>query len=595
MIELSADEQSEILRDLSGMVQAVESSWAGLPDRWQQVDEYAKGQGAPSLKKPWPGAPEYNVAVMRPKLAMATAFACGAITKSNPFFIVRAGSTGANRCDEVERHLHFALEKGKMTMRLREASDVAHRRGKCIIRAEYVKPTVARQKSYIALDVIDVSDFLRYPRSATTNKDAIMVGHRFDLTVREIKRRQESGEYFKDVPASGGAEVVPSKTLAPDLQSGADNASRPDDENVQMRVCIFERDGELMSAEFDMDSNRLYKLEKYEYSIPNYFDFSFHVEYGKTYFENSKGADMIGVQQYTNDIHSLLIWASMRAAFPPVFADNWALPAERMNPSPGEIVSLVQGGQAWSPTGRIDLAAFPQLLGYADNWAERVSRVSANGNGQYIPNATATQSSLVAQGQAVGTDEEATVMGFGLVDLAEFIVHDLLYTYHKDWMKCYSDVLPDVKRKDFDRTYVYELNGESPVDTPDMMFQQAQALVQLLSSSPEIKQAFPDVAIKLFRAMVASSNLIGKDTLLPSPEEEQALGNPDQPFGLDVPGLPSGMDIPPDLLGGPIPEMPLGDGVAGVDPRVLELLGQLHGAAQGSENDLPPELLGTVI
>ncbi len=589
MIELTESEVSEIVRDLSGMVNAVEMAWADLPERWEQVDDYARGKGAPSLKAPWPGAPQYNVAVMRPKLAMATAFACSALTKANPYFIVRAGSQGAGRCDEVERHLHFALERGKLTMRLREASDVAQRRGKAIVRAEYVKPALPRQKSYIALDVIDPQDFLRYPRSATTNKDAIMVGHRFDLTVREIKKRQESGLYYKDVEVSGDSEITPSKSLNADLQSNMDNASRPDDENVVMRYCIFEHDGTLVEAEFDMKSNRLYRLAKYPYSMPNYFDFAFHVEYGKTYFENSKGSDLIGVQQYTNDIHSLLIWASLRAAFPPVFADNWALPSERMAPSPGEIVSLTQGGQAFSPTGRIDMAAFPQLLGYADNWADRVSRVSANGNGQYIPNATATQSSLVAQGQAVGTDEEATVMGFGLSDMAEFIVHDLLYTHHRDWMRCYADVLPKIEKKAFDSTYVYELNGESPVNTPDMMFSQVQALTGMLQSSPEIKAAFPDVAQKLFRAAVLSSSLIGKDSLLPSPEEELSL-NDNQSFGPDGAGNPPWMDLPPDVLAG-TGGLPLGGGGGqDMDPGILALLGEIAGATADPNNGLQPGL-----
>jgi hypothetical protein len=257
---------------------------------------------------------------------------------------------------------------------------------------------------------------------------------------------------------------------------------------------------------------------------------------------------------------------------PAVFGQRWALPEDVSAIKPGMVVPMEGGGPVTTVQGRFDPAAFPSLAQLGRIMADDVGGVSAQGLGASLRqgNVTATESSNAAAGQMTGIEEDSANVCFGLTEMVEFIVGELLYQHYHEWEPAYRDVLPETSAEDFAHAYWYEANGQTPLNTPQAIQQQLQGLTQLLQvlgpqTVQKIQAASPNFDMDLVRIALEATTLPGKETLLPT-REEMASAEAQQG------AVPNGQTPNPPGNGGPLqlpgvglPPMPMGPG-PGPDP-----------------------------
>lgn len=552
---------SEIIKkigeEIGEMITACETEKDNFRPVWKQVDRSNRNQTEDSLEKPWPGAPTYQIAVVGPRIERATAFIVGPMTAALPWWLVRAGGPAAKRIDSLETVLHYHLKRAKYGLHVRQAVTLAQLRGKSVIMPYFEagegsygasdgvsQPAHLREepgkakRPKLCLRAIDVQDHVVYPNYATLIEDCVMTGHRFAKPAQWVEEKQKAGEYFPDVVVRGGSQLQRGGgDSALDKNSQGSNAMRPEHQAVEIYQVVALLDPLKTGKhawyliELYKDRNAVLRIESYRYSRPWYFDVFLNQEYGRLLNENSRGRNLMGPQMFTRDVVHMQVWGSYQASNPITFADKWALPEDVSSVPPGAIVPMEGGGgSVHQLQSKYDAGAFPGLTQYAREMADDVGGVSGQGMGAPLKtgHTTATESQNAAQGQMMGVDEDAANVAFGLTDMVEFIVGDLLFQHYNEWAPAYEGVLPETKIEDFAQLYWFEINGQTPLNTPQAKQQAIVGLSQLLTAlgpdaMPKIEAANPNFAVDIVRAYIQNSEIDGKDSIMPTEEEMQMI------------------------------------------------------------------------
>lgn len=579
---LDIEARKSLANEICDRINACEQIKAHLPERWDQVDKLADDFPIDSLEKPWETAPTYHFPVVGPRIRRGAAFIAQPMTKSTPYFIVRIGGVNSKRIDPVESILHFFLERANYSKNLRIILDQAQRRGESIAQLYYEKGynlgNGRRKPGKLCMRAIDPANFVIHPNNIEAIEDSGMAGYRFSQRLQWAREMQDSGNYFDDPEVSGNQDdpVLVTYQHQTQLQSPAGNSvekpkdgKEPGDEVLDFYEVWIKKDldgdgvEEQYQAVVTKTTRQLMMITPYQIDKPWFVKVALHEESGRFFNENSRGHQLVGPQFFGNDCRNMTVWCSMYTAMPPVYAQGWALPDEAGRSRPGQIVSLESGGQATQINSRFDPGAFPQLIQLARQDADDVGGVSGNGLGSSLQNkqTTATEASYAQMGQSIGVDEDSAWVGFGLCELG-LVALELLGENFDDWYEDYKDSLPEVTKDDFFKPYILEVNGQTPLDTPQAVAQQVTQLLQVVAEvaqiNPGIFQAYPNLVGGLLRAVIESSTLPGKDTILPTKEEEasQNGSNPNQTPGNGIipngaPGAPNpalqlaGMGGPP--------------------------------------------------
>jgi hypothetical protein len=521
------------------MIAASDSDKADLEGRWDQIDRHYFGDGEVSLEQPWDGAPTYQFQVVKPKIDQVAANIAGPLSKADPYVIVRAGGPKSEILDEVQQHLHKALHLAEYGLKLRQAISLIQRRGECQVRAAFV-PGYARwngkrERCKISLDVIDPKNFDAYPAHAISLDDMVFSGHKFSMTRREIEEKQMAGLFFKYAKLPGGPE-----NLSEDKQ---DNSVESEDEPLVIH------DGTLNKSLDKKNPDKLFRiqviestgsvlyLKPFQSSRTWYRDLYLHREDANYFNKVSRGFDLVAPQLFASDMRHMMVWGAYSNAFPVVFAENWALGKQNTKIKPGLVIPVESIGRMFSPPNKTDLAAFPFLIDIGRQDGDIAARISQNASGGTLRpgQTTATEASQIAMGQAVGVGEDTYMVSMGISNLACFIVEELLWANYEEWTQDYGSVLPPVKKEDFEGPYWYEVNGTTPVDSPQAQSAQITAMLQALGAIGQMEVVamqtgggyvpilakYPDLLGNLMRGFIDVTTLPGKDGFMPRPEEEE--------------------------------------------------------------------------
>lgn len=606
--------RNRLAQEIVQMVQADETTQQGINTAADEVDELYLGRSVESLTPLWEGAPTYNAKTLGNKVKQLVSFVSGPMVGLDPFFVLRAGGPKGNPIDAVQSVLHFFLYKAKYPLALDEACNLIARRGRCPVRVTYEGRREGLdgrvKKGRLKLLPLDARFCRIYPNSASSIEDARLFGYVYQERVRVVDEHQRAGRYVADTKIRSGAEKIQTMgSESTDKQPGGTNSVYREDDPVDLIEAVVRKDldgdgfEELYRVVVAKYQRVLLRIELFQLDRPWYADLFFERETGRFRPENSVGIDLSDVHHFVNDNLNLQVWLSMYAAAPPMFGDSWALPDEVIQTRPGELVGIEGGGKVFSNQGRVDLAAFPALYQIGRNISDECAKVSQNGLGANLsPGTTATEASQVAQGQSVGIKGYSSKLGFGCVEIAE-IALELLWRNFDDWYPDYQGVLPGVSRDDLMQEFWIEVNGDTPVDTPQAAMQQitmfTQSLAQLMQMNPQIMQRYPDLIPNLLRSMLESTEIPNKESILPTREEEaaqqqqqmqqqqllamiqqhvQQLGNPQagqqpDPFGNAGPVQQPPMGLPQGAMGpqaGPVgfggPGQGPGFGGGGVGP-----------------------------
>ena len=539
-------ERAKLAAQIINMVYQDETQTSKLDDIATSIDELYLGYHRESLTPLWEDAPQYNAKTLGNKVKQLVTMIAGPMTALDPYFILRAGGPAAKPIDAVQMVLHKFLHDAKYSLALEESVNLVARRGRCATRVTYHPRKESKdgsrvKKGHIEILPIDVRYVRLYPNNTKTIKDARLFGYISQPRVREIDEMQRSGDYFSDVKIRAGTQKLQRMadggiSRQPDIT----NAIYREDDAVDIFDGILKKDLDgdgfeelyyVVVAKWQM---ALLKCEPFQCDQDWFADFFFEREYGRYRNEVSVASDLEDVHLFVNDSLNLMVQGSTYAVAPPMFGD-FSLDDEVIRTSPGELRNVEGGGKIFSNQGRIDVTAFKDLYEIGENIADETAKVSQNGLGGTLNQGspvTATEAQQAASGQRAGIMGYAKNIAYGAVDIAR-ITLELLGRNIDDWYLDYRDVLPEVTAKDLLTDYWIQVNGEVPQDTPSVVLEQIQSIIQLISSMIQISQmaaqspllqAYPDILTNLLRSAIEATDLPNKESILPTKEEEASMG-----------------------------------------------------------------------
>lgn len=569
------DARKRVATQVCEMIDASNVHMAAFEERWSQVDRHYKNNPEESLTPPWPDAPTYHVPVVQPRLDNGVAYVAGPMTEADPYFIVRAGGSTAMRAEPVETALQMFLHRAFYSFYLRIGLGIVQRRGKAILRPTF-KPgrdigEGLRAPATIEIDVFDPRDFAIYPTSAERIEKARYTGTRATLRVAEVRQAQLLGSLFSEPQLMGGDIAALGNQSGQEKSPNYDNSITPDDSPIDIwdGVVMMDLDEDGIEEGYQVvvahTQRELLKMEPYQCSRPWHFDLMFQQETGSFLNENSRGHNLIGPQQFTNDSLNMTVWLSMYKGMPPVFATGWALPDDVTQTRPGQVIPVEKGGQIIPVPAAFDMAAWPELLQFGRQMSDDVSRIGGQGLGSTLRNGptTATEAQQAAQGQQIGVSDDAAWTAMGLEQMAGFIL-ELLYWNFDEWYPDYQESLPDLTQEDFGKMFWVSVNGEQPLLSPMAVAQQitalSQALMMFYQMDPTMRMKYPELPSELLRSLIEASSLPNKDKILPTREQEASMmqmamaGGTNGPMGSGGPAGPPGAVQQPGM-GAPAPPM----------------------------------------
>lgn len=531
------DRRRKLGYEISAMLDADEFGEGDLPAMNDQIDELYLGRKVESLEPPWEGAPTYNAKTLGTKIKQLVSFVVGPMTGSDPYFILRAGGPKGNPVDVVQSVLHFFLYRAKYSLALTEAVNLVARRGRCPVRVTYQKSRQGADgkmhKPRLKIEPIDLQYFRAYPNTATEFEDFRCHGHLYTWRVQQVDEAQAAGQFFADYAIRSGSNknLTMGGESADKQSTSTTSVFRPDDPVDLASVLVkYDLDGdgyeELYMATVARNLKVLLKIEPFQLDQSWYGDFFFERETGRYRPENTVANDLVDTHHFVNDQLNLQVWLPLYMAIPTVFVDSWALPDDDMRTRPGEIIATEGGGKVFSTQGNVNIAPFQGLFQIARTIADEVSRISQNGSGAAVgTRPTATEITQISQGQSTGIQGYSSAIAHGACDLAR-IALELLYYNFDDWYQHYSNVVPEVHPEDLAQDYWITVNGETPMDTPQGVMQQLTQIMgfvaEIAQINPQVLSAFPDLIPNLLRLAMEASTLPGKETVLPTREEEAA-------------------------------------------------------------------------
>lgn len=509
-----------------------------LWDSADQVDELYLGRDVQSLTPLWDDAPTYNAQTLRNKCQDLNGYLVGPMVQNDPYFILRAGGPNGNPVDAVQSVLHFFMHRGKWPLALDEAGNLTIRRGRCPMRVIYVPSRPGRQgntiKPRFKFAPVDTRYFTAYPNYAAEFEEMRLLGLLDQCRVQEIAEKQKAKHYFDDVRIHAGAQIrLTMGNTAGDKQTPSPQSVFTEDDAVDRFSGLLRSDldgdgyEELYHVVVARQIHTLLFCEEHQLDQVNFADYFFERETNRYFNEASVGTGLVGPHHHVNDTLNMSTWLTTYVAVPPIYAENWSFPDEVIRSRPGEMTSVDSIGNSVSGGGKVDLGMFPGLHELARRIADECGHISQAGTGsQYRPGTTATEASQVWAGQMAGVSSLSRKFAFGAIDTAK-IVLEYLYWNFDEWYPLYADVLAaGLKRDDFAQDYWIEINGETPNTTPQAVLQQItmflQALLPVLQADPMLLQRYPDMIPGLVRAFLESTTIPGKESVLPTREEEAA-------------------------------------------------------------------------
>lgn len=536
--------RQELAAEIVNMIYQAETTMPKVNTVADEVDEIYLGRHVPSMTPLFPGAPEYNAKTLGNKLKQLVSFVAGPMVALDPYFIIRAGGPKGNPIDAVQSALHYFLYQARYALHLEETINLVARRGRCPVRVTYHGRKSSAdgtqvEAGHLEFMPIDTKYLRLYPNNTTDIKKARLFGYIYQPRVREIDEEQRAGRYFSDIKIRNGIEKLQMMGEPGGYwQQSTTNAIYRQDDPADIFDGVLRKDldgdgfEELYHVRVAKWQRVLLRIEKFQLNRPWYADFFFEREHGRYINENSVAIDLIDPHKFVNDCLNLMVQGSMSSLASPMFTDAWTLDDEVTRPVPGKVYAVEGLGKVYSNGTRTDLAVFPKLYELGRDVADETGKVSQNGLGANLaPGTTATEASQVAQGQNIGIRGVSNKVAYGCVDVA-MIALELLGRNFNDWWQDYQDVVPQLTQQDLLQRYWIEVNGTNPVDTPQAVIQQVQAILEVVqtmmqmaaqgSQNPILAQ-YPDILKKLLRCVLESSSLANKESILPTPEEEAAM------------------------------------------------------------------------
>lgn len=230
--------------------------------------------------------------------------------------------------DPLERAMQLCLERSGLSRNLRPLLTTAALCGVAIVRVRMA------DGGQIALDRIHPNDFVVSPTYGLDVRDAHFVGHRFYIPRWKVDARVKDGTYpllDEDyVATSTSPDDDPSGRDPSYDRSQAQTATQKADwELVELwegivRLTVDDKPG-MYLVTFSQKDNKVFRITKYPYSRPWYFDMRFHEEEGKWWPSTSVSQNIVGLCLLKADMMNLVAAGSMASVASPIVISGGSL------------------------------------------------------------------------------------------------------------------------------------------------------------------------------------------------------------------------------------------------------------------------------
>jgi len=577
----STDKRSKLGQRIVEAIEAGQEQKGRLEDRVNLNEEYFQNRRVRPANLPWDGAPYYHVPVLSPRIEQRKAACYGTLTAQKPFFrLLKLGVQ--ERIEAVEEDLQFALDISNFYDNLDWILQNVMLSNAGIWRVTWQHYEDGFDGSSATgpftgpvFDSIHIDNFVVYPATKSGIDRARFVGHKFECRLAEVKARQKSGEWFKDVKVTGDDPSI-KKPKVGDLQDLTVGATTENDDD---NIVFF--DGEWRDDPDDSGKEKRYHvvirtstqqvmlIEPIKCPYSCYVASGIKREEDAFWTEGSVAQDGQGMQVLTNALVNSFNWNNDMGARPAVLTEGWDTGGgdSLVRYRPGEYRTVKSIGKALPVPSQGNISAYLPLIETVLQLSDSALKVSDTLTGAPATprTSTATEQDIKFKAFQISGSSDIAALSGSLVKVCK-LVKWYMGEYYNFWKQTYGDAVKTQSASDFEVPCAIEISGKSPEDSPQQQAQQAQMLLSLVQDLPQV---FPmPVVIELVKIIVLSTSLPNKDDLLrmieaAATQAEQAQAQQQQLQNGQPNGQP-GMEPVPGLggmaAGATVPGAPAGDG-----------------------------------
>lgn len=560
-----------------------------LAERIALNEKLARNVNVKPSKLPWPDAQHFHIPMLGPKLTQRKANIVKTLTGQNP--MIRLTHIGDRvEVDKVERTIQFFLDIAGFREALDKAVWMAMEANQPIWRIAFqdypegfIRATHTGHFAGVVFDIIHPNQFVCWPATEVGVDGARFCGHAFDITVSEVKDMVRDGLLLKHDPVPTSkttVALVEAESSDTILDQNADSGEASDE-----LVMLYEG---LWRDKLDDDEDRLYRvvvneeanqlllIEPYPYQFPWYVPMPIKKEPGKFWAEGSPAQDVQGLQLLLNSLVNEYIWGTQMNSRPAILTEGWALDESVVGYEPGEVRDVRSIGKATPVPASFSAAGYDALIQFVRSMADMATKTSdaVTGAPSVSRESTATEQNIKWTAFQIGASDDITMITPAIRRII-VVMLDQLASNFDVWYPVYRDSVPVEDVSQLQKSFVIDIAGKSPEDSPQLQSQQAQMLLQMVQAVPAL--GIPEVQRQLLNSIIVATTLPNKDAIIRA--INQAMGAPQN---MEVPNAPqetnNGQGIPPELAsllqlqgvpgdaGGPGGLEELLSGVAGQNP-----------------------------
>ncbi len=501
---------------------------SALYPRWLENEKLAVNQVTAPTDLPWDGAVYRHIPVTSTKLNGWHSFVCQPPTSATPYLVGTIYGKNATRAKDVEQDQYFLMRKGEWGDYFRLITYETGLYGLGIWRV-----TVARDhqnKPYFKYDDIDVRIWLMYP-NVTEMRDAEMVGHLYELSVREIEGMQARGEMYDDWKPQGTTErkeQVDTGKL-PVTQTIAKGKSLP----VRCAEVFIKRQygsdpkPKWYIARFAVDTGELLGVYNYPYSEPWYIEQRVHREPRRFMPETSRANDLQPIQQATSDTFNQTMWGFQMAWDGPVFGFGLMLDKYKKL-KPGSINQMNQAGSFNQVKSQAQVGDGLAMMSELSREADRSIRFGDQQLGAEVsPQTKATVADIQQRSAGFAAADDLAKIDVAMGRLGR-LQQEYMRVHYLDFLEAFGEdlaVQPDEQTYTkgypaiLDRDIQWEIMGKSPANSPVAQTQSGVQLADMLTkiTAPPVLMGLSAIGFNIgefVQSLVKNSNLNDRDILL---------------------------------------------------------------------------------
>ncbi len=501
---------------------------SALYPRWLENEKLAVNQVTAPTDLPWDGAVYRHIPVTSTKLNGWHSFVCQPPTSATPYLVGTIYGRNANRAKDVEQDFYFLFRKGDWSDYFRL---ITYETG--LYGVGFWRVSFARDEDdlpYFKFDDIDVRSWLMYP-NVTEMKDAEMIGHLYELSVREIEAMQSRGEMYGDWKPQGTTErkeQVDTGKL-PVTQTIAKGKSLP----VRCAEVFIKRQygsdpkPKWYIARFAVDTGDLLGVYNYPYTEPWYIEQRVHREPRRFMPETSRANDLQPIQQATNDTFNQTMWGFQMAWDGPVFGFGLMLDKYKKL-KPGSINQMNQAGSFNQVKSQAQVGEGLAMMSELSREADRSIRFGDQQLGAEVsPQTKATVADIQQRSAGFAAADDLAKIDVAMGRLGRFC-QQLYRAHYMDFYEAYGEdlaVQPDEQTQItgypsiLKRSIQWEIMGKSPANSPVAQTQSSVQLADTLSkvTAPPVLMGLSAIGFNIGEfvlSLVKNSNLNDRDTLL---------------------------------------------------------------------------------